>query len=209
MLSPRDLTYREIAGELGISQGSLGPERSRCLGCLRRLLTRRLRPWTAGKERRQQATGEREACAHGHERDHLCGDRRRTPSRSSSCSTCATRVRPRCTATTASSRSPRPWTTSAPNSAGACVLVARLGDEVVGSVRGAVDEDGTAAIAKLIVHPRLQRHGLGGRLLDAVEQHFAGERAATGFRLLTGPPQRGQPAAVPQPRLRAGGHRAR
>ncbi|MGW7253211.1 RNA polymerase sigma factor [Streptomyces sp. NPDC054834] len=39
LLSSRDLTYREIAGELGISQGSLGPERSRCLGCLRRLLT--------------------------------------------------------------------------------------------------------------------------------------------------------------------------
>ncbi|MGW0333772.1 RNA polymerase sigma factor [Streptomyces sp. NPDC003011] len=39
LLSPRDLTYREIAGELGISQGSLGPERSRCLSCLRRLLT--------------------------------------------------------------------------------------------------------------------------------------------------------------------------
>ncbi|KAA0940899.1 MULTISPECIES: sigma-70 family RNA polymerase sigma factor [Streptomyces] len=39
LLSPRDLTYREIAGELGISQGSLGPERSRCLGCLRRMLT--------------------------------------------------------------------------------------------------------------------------------------------------------------------------
>ncbi|MCS0601870.1 sigma-70 family RNA polymerase sigma factor [Streptomyces sp. LP11] len=38
LLSPRDPTYREIAGELGISQGSLGPERSRCLGCLRRLL---------------------------------------------------------------------------------------------------------------------------------------------------------------------------
>ncbi|KAB1150673.1 sigma-70 family RNA polymerase sigma factor [Streptomyces luteolifulvus] len=38
LLSPKDLTYREIAGELGISQGSLGPERSRCLGCLRRLL---------------------------------------------------------------------------------------------------------------------------------------------------------------------------
>ncbi|MFH8801598.1 RNA polymerase sigma factor [Streptomyces sp. NPDC017936] len=38
LLSPRDLTYHEIAGELGISQGSLGPERSRCLGCLRRLL---------------------------------------------------------------------------------------------------------------------------------------------------------------------------
>ncbi|MGW2746405.1 RNA polymerase sigma factor [Streptomyces sp. NPDC001450] len=39
LLSPKDPTYREIAGELGISQGSLGPERSRCLGCLRRLLT--------------------------------------------------------------------------------------------------------------------------------------------------------------------------
>ncbi|MFF7311858.1 sigma-70 family RNA polymerase sigma factor [Streptomyces sp. NPDC008137] len=38
LLSPQDLTYREIAGELGMSQGSLGPERSRCLGCLRRLL---------------------------------------------------------------------------------------------------------------------------------------------------------------------------
>ncbi|WRZ94004.1 sigma-70 family RNA polymerase sigma factor [Streptomyces sp. NBC_01007] len=38
LLSPEDRTYREIAGELGISQGSLGPERSRCLGCLRRLL---------------------------------------------------------------------------------------------------------------------------------------------------------------------------
>jgi RNA polymerase sigma factor (sigma-70 family) len=38
LLSPQDLTYREIAGELGMSQGSLGPERSRCLGCLRRML---------------------------------------------------------------------------------------------------------------------------------------------------------------------------
>ncbi|MGV9882980.1 RNA polymerase sigma factor [Streptomyces sp. NPDC003006] len=38
LLSPKDLTYREIAGELGMSQGSLGPERSRCLGCLRRML---------------------------------------------------------------------------------------------------------------------------------------------------------------------------
>ncbi|MDT9684169.1 sigma-70 family RNA polymerase sigma factor [Streptomyces sp. TRM76323] len=38
MLSPDDLTYQEIAGKLGISQGSLGPMRSRCLGCLRRML---------------------------------------------------------------------------------------------------------------------------------------------------------------------------
>jgi hypothetical protein len=38
LLSPRDLTYREIAGELGISQGGLGPERLGCLECARRLL---------------------------------------------------------------------------------------------------------------------------------------------------------------------------
>lgn len=38
LFSRHDLTYREIAGELGMSQGSLGPERSRCLGCLRRIL---------------------------------------------------------------------------------------------------------------------------------------------------------------------------
>ncbi|MFE5832821.1 GNAT family N-acetyltransferase [Streptomyces sp. NPDC056488] len=52
-------------------------------------------------------------------------------------------------------------------------LVARLGDEVVASVRARVDEDGTVRIAKLIVHPRMRRHGLGGRLLDAIERHFA------------------------------------
>ncbi|MDT0420607.1 MULTISPECIES: sigma-70 family RNA polymerase sigma factor [Streptomyces] len=38
LLSPRDPTYREIAAELGISQGSLGPRRSHCLNCLGRLL---------------------------------------------------------------------------------------------------------------------------------------------------------------------------
>ncbi|MFF5425014.1 MULTISPECIES: sigma-70 family RNA polymerase sigma factor [unclassified Streptomyces] len=38
MLDPADPTYREIAGALGISQGSLGSMRSRCLGCLRRML---------------------------------------------------------------------------------------------------------------------------------------------------------------------------
>ncbi|OIJ66689.1 sigma-70 family RNA polymerase sigma factor [Streptomyces mangrovisoli] len=48
LLSAKDLTYREIAGELGISQGSLGPERSRCLGCLRRLLA----PEVAAREAR-------------------------------------------------------------------------------------------------------------------------------------------------------------
>ncbi|WEV24493.1 sigma-70 family RNA polymerase sigma factor [Streptomyces sp. 71268] len=52
MMSTRDATYREIAGELGISQGSLGPVRSRCLGCLRRMLLAEVaapEPW--GMER--------------------------------------------------------------------------------------------------------------------------------------------------------------
>ncbi|GAA2437579.1 sigma-70 family RNA polymerase sigma factor [Streptomyces macrosporus] len=39
LLSRRDPTYPEIARELGISQGSLGPIRSRCIDCLRRMLT--------------------------------------------------------------------------------------------------------------------------------------------------------------------------
>ncbi len=38
LLSASDPTYREISRELGISQGSLGPLRSRCLGCLRMVL---------------------------------------------------------------------------------------------------------------------------------------------------------------------------
>ncbi|GAA4927217.1 GNAT family N-acetyltransferase [Streptomyces coeruleoprunus] len=67
-------------------------------------------------------------------------------------------------------------------------LVARLGGEVVASVRGEVDATGTAHIAKLIVHPRMRRHGLGGRLLDAIEQHFAdgGAPHAKRFQLFTG-----------------------
>ncbi|WP_433855389.1 GNAT family N-acetyltransferase [Streptomyces kronopolitis] len=67
-----------------------------------------------------------------------------------------------------------------------CVVVARLGEEVVGSVRGSVGEDGTARIAKLIVHPRMRRHGLGGRLLDAVERRLADEHAALRYRLFAG-----------------------
>ncbi|WP_405579286.1 GNAT family N-acetyltransferase [Streptomyces sp. NBC_01190] len=66
------------------------------------------------------------------------------------------------------------------------VLVARLGQEVVGSVRGTVDDKGTAMIGKLIVHPRLQRHGLGGRLLAALEVRLAEEAETKRFRLFTG-----------------------
>ncbi|MET9348548.1 GNAT family N-acetyltransferase [Streptomyces termitum] len=67
-------------------------------------------------------------------------------------------------------------------------LVARLGDEVVASVRARTDGDGTVHIAKLIVHPRLRRHGIGGRLLDAIERHPAGTDAAAPkrFQLFTG-----------------------
>ncbi|GGW19517.1 GNAT family N-acetyltransferase [Streptomyces capoamus] len=67
-----------------------------------------------------------------------------------------------------------------------CVFVARLGEEVVGSVRGKVTEDGAAAIGKLCVHPRLQGHGIGARLLRAAEAALESERGATRFRLFTG-----------------------
>ncbi|MFB7593440.1 GNAT family N-acetyltransferase [Streptomyces sp. NPDC056160] len=70
--------------------------------------------------------------------------------------------------------------------AGDCVYVARLGDEVVGSVRGSTTEEGAASIGKLCVHPRLQGHGIGARLLRAVEAALAEERGATRFRLHTG-----------------------
>jgi ribosomal protein S18 acetylase RimI-like enzyme len=63
-----------------------------------------------------------------------------------------------------------------------CVCVARLGDEVVGTVT----EDGAAAIGKLCVHPRLQGHGIGARLLRAAETKLAEERGAKKFRLSTG-----------------------
>jgi predicted N-acetyltransferase YhbS len=87
--------------------------------------------------------------------------------------------------------------------AGGCVLVARLGAEVVGSVRGTVDGDGTAVIGKLIVHPRLQRHGLGGRLLAALEDRLAAEREAKVYQLSTGH----RSEVVPQARLLPGGRR--
>ncbi|KPI16392.1 GCN5-related N-acetyltransferase [Actinobacteria bacterium OK074] len=67
-----------------------------------------------------------------------------------------------------------------------CVFVARLGDEVIGSVRGSVSADGEASIGKLCVHPRLQGHGIGGRLLRAAEAALAEERGAKRFRLHTG-----------------------
>ncbi|MFI9362195.1 GNAT family N-acetyltransferase [Kitasatospora sp. NPDC053057] len=67
------------------------------------------------------------------------------------------------------------------------VLVARLGDEVVGAVRGHVDAEGIGRIGRLVVHPRMQRHGLGGRLLEALERRMAEDsRPVTAYRLFTG-----------------------
>ncbi|MGX2998237.1 GNAT family N-acetyltransferase [Streptomyces sp. JNUCC 64] len=66
------------------------------------------------------------------------------------------------------------------------VLVARLGDEVVASVRGALDAEGVARIGKLIVHPRMRSHGLGGRLLAAIEERLGAAGTATRFELFTG-----------------------
>ena len=66
------------------------------------------------------------------------------------------------------------------------VLVARLGDEVVGSVRGRTGPEGTAAVGRLIVHPRMRRHGLGARLLTAIETELAAEPEVGRFRLFTG-----------------------
>ncbi len=62
------------------------------------------------------------------------------------------------------------------------ILVARLGDEVVGSVRGRL-RDQTCHVGRLIVHPRLQRRGLGGRLLGTIECVFS---EATRCELFTG-----------------------
>ncbi|RKT18861.1 acetyltransferase (GNAT) family protein [Streptomyces sp. 1114.5] len=65
-------------------------------------------------------------------------------------------------------------------------LVARLGDEVVGTVRGRIGADGVGRIGRLVVHPRMQRHGLGGRLLDALERRLAEEGPVSAYRLHTG-----------------------
>ncbi|WP_424214653.1 GNAT family N-acetyltransferase [Streptomyces sp. BI20] len=74
--------------------------------------------------------------------------------------------------------------------AAGAVVVARLGEEVVGAVRGSVGEDGTGVIGGLCVHPRLQGHGLGARLLTSMERALAeavADRApAARFRLLAG-----------------------
>lgn len=53
---------------------------------------------------------------------------------------------------------------------------------MVGSVRGRMEE-GTCHIRRLVVHPRLQRKGLGVRLMRGIEDHFA---TADRYELFTG-----------------------
>ena len=62
------------------------------------------------------------------------------------------------------------------------VLVARVGEEVVGSVRGRLEGD-TCQVGRLVVHPRLQGRGIGTRLMDAIEERFA---EAERYELFTG-----------------------
>jgi ribosomal protein S18 acetylase RimI-like enzyme len=63
------------------------------------------------------------------------------------------------------------------------VLVAREGDEIVGSVRGLRDAAAGVEVSRLAVHPRLRRRGIGSTLLRSIETAFDG---ATRFRLFTG-----------------------
>lgn len=62
------------------------------------------------------------------------------------------------------------------------VLVARYGGEVVGSVRASL-KDSSCYVGRLIVHPRMQRQGIGSRLLQAVEREF---QDVSRYELFTG-----------------------
>lgn len=61
------------------------------------------------------------------------------------------------------------------------ILVAKLNDEIVGSVRGRVDQ-GTLHIGRLIVHPDFQKQGIGSQLLKKIEQESKCQR----YELFTG-----------------------
>ncbi len=63
-------------------------------------------------------------------------------------------------------------------------LVARIGRRVVGSVRAELREDGTWFVQRLMVAPDQERRGIGGRLLDAIEQ--LAPEAARRYRLTAG-----------------------
>ncbi len=62
------------------------------------------------------------------------------------------------------------------------VLKAVTDGQIVGSVRAQV-KDGTCHIGRLIVDPSYQNRGIGTRLMDEIEAHFAGVER---FELFTG-----------------------
>jgi ribosomal protein S18 acetylase RimI-like enzyme len=62
------------------------------------------------------------------------------------------------------------------------VLVAVLGDRIVGSVRARQQGD-TCYIGRLIVHPEHQNRGIGASLMRAIENRFS---EAQRFELFTG-----------------------
>lgn len=62
------------------------------------------------------------------------------------------------------------------------VLIAKLGSRIVGAVRGGLVGD-ECRVGRLVVAPDQQRRGIGGRLLLAIEEKFAGARE---FVLSTG-----------------------
>jgi diamine N-acetyltransferase len=57
-------------------------------------------------------------------------------------------------------------------------LAARAGDELVGFAHGHALQDGDYKLDKLYVHNAWQRHGIGGRLIDAVARHAREHGAA-------------------------------
>ena len=174
-----------------------------CAECSRRRL--RL-PNARGKERwTTGGPGEREACTHGHERDHLGGDRAGRRADPQAAVPVLTRARPSCTATTASSRSSRRLDSVRARTR-ARTASSWPGSATRWSARSAAPstDDGTAAIGKLIVHPRLQRPR--PRRPAAARDRVARwrtERGRQAVPALHRPPQRGQPAPLPQGRLRA------
>ncbi|MBA3416935.1 MAG: GNAT family N-acetyltransferase [Chloroflexia bacterium] len=62
------------------------------------------------------------------------------------------------------------------------ILVARLGEKIVGSVRGRLDT-GTCSIGRLVVHPDVRQRRLGSLLMAAIETEFA---EAARFEVFTG-----------------------
>ena len=62
------------------------------------------------------------------------------------------------------------------------ILIARMGSEIIGSVRARETETG-CQIGRLMVHPQQQRQGIGSTLMRRIENDFARARR---YELFTG-----------------------